>query len=374
MAWITAAAVVGGSLLYLVAIAPSPPRWQAVLFPALCILAVGLLWFAIRQVPRIFKARFRGHFPGWASSAMVLAVLAVELLVVSNVNWDVSPRAGPAFEAPQWVSYVRSNLGNGRLYTANSLLYPSYTGDFGIRSVSYEDAIAPKRTVAFYRKQIGNTILPFGSIGHNYQDTLADHMQGLELAGVTMVALPDPGCAPACDNLQLLDLDRASSVGVFAVPSPQPMVWLPAETVTGTSVPAAPLGAAAVPPGSGVATGAQGPVGGLGMTGDNARIVVRVDTSQGRLLVLRQVDFPGWSASIDGRSARIVLVDGVFDGVVLPPGESMVVFSYVPPGLALGEAISLVALLWVGAGALIVAWKRRRRLVHDRANHRPPER
>jgi uncharacterized membrane protein YfhO len=107
------------------------------------------------------------------------------------------------------------------------------------------------------------------------------------------------------------------------------------------------------------------------MTGDNARIVVHVDTSDARLLVLRQVDFPGWTANINGRSARIVLVDGVFDGVVVPPGESMVVFSYLPPGLPLGEVISLVALLWVGASALIVVWKRRKRHLHVRANHLP---
>ena len=144
------------------------------------------------------------------------------------------------------------------------------------------------------------------------------------------------------------------------------MVWLPATTVAGTGVPRAPLHAAAVPTGSGVVTGAQGPVGGLGMTGDNARIVIHVDASGRRLLVLRQVDFPGWTASINGRSARLVLVDGVFDGVVVPPGESTVVFGYLPPGLHAGEIISVVALLWVGAGALIVVWKRRKRPLHAR--------
>jgi hypothetical protein len=373
-AWVAATAVVGGSLLYLVAAAPSPPMWRAVLFPALCILAVGMLWFAIRQGPRIFRARFPSNFPEWASSAMVLGVVAVELLVISNVNWDISTPAAPAFGAPQWVNYVRSHLGDGRLYTASPLLYPSYAGDFGIRSLSFQDAVAPKRTVAFYTKEIGKTLIPFGFIGLNYKNTLADHLQGLELAGVTMLALPYPECAPACDDLHLLDVDRAGSVGVFAVPSPQPMVWLPAAAVTGTGVPTSPLYSAAVPAGSGVATGAQGPAGGLGMTGDNARIVVHVDTSDARLLVLRQVDFPGWTANIDGRSARIVLVDGVFDGVVVPPGESMVVFSYLPPGLPLGEVISLVALLWVGAGALVVVWKRRKRHLHVRANHGPTRR
>jgi hypothetical protein len=370
-AWVAATAVVGGSLLYLVAAAPTPPRWRAVLLPALCILAVGVLWFAIRQGPRIFEARFRGHLPEWASSAMVIGVVAVELLVISNVNWDLSNPAGQAFAAPQWVNYVRSHLGNGRLYTASPLLYPSYAGDFGIRTLSFEDAVAPKRTVAFYTKQIGDTISPFGFIGLNYKNTLAHHLQGLELAGVTMLALPYPECERACDDLRLLDVDRAGSVGVFAVPDPQPMAWLPPEAVTGTEVPATPLDSAAVPAGSGVATGAQGPAGGLGTTGDNARIVVHVDTSDARLLVLRQVDFPGWTANIDGRSARIILVDGVFDGVVVPPGESMVVFSYLPPGLPLGEVISLVALLWVCAGALVVVWKRRKRHLHVRANHGP---
>jgi hypothetical protein len=368
VAWVAAMVVLGASLLYLFFTAPSQPRWEAVLFPVICILAAGMLWFAMKNGPRMFRAVFRGNFPEWAPSAILLGALAVELLVVSNVDWQTSTPAQPVLESPQWVSYVRSHLGDGRLYTADSLLYPSYAGDFGIRSVSFEDAVAPKLTVAFYRQQIGNMIKPFGFLGTDYQKALAGHLQGLELAGVTMVALPDPECAPACDHLRLLDVDRASSVGVFAVPSPQPMAWLPPVAVAGNGVPADPLYAAAVPAGSGVATGAQGAVGGLGITGDNARVVVHVDASERRLLVLRQVDFPGWTANIDSRSARIVLVDGVFEGVVVPPGESTVVFSYTPPGLHLGEAISLVALVWVAAGALVVVWSRRKRSLH-RADH-----
>ena len=174
VAWVAATVVLGGSLLYLFFAAPSQPRWQAVLFPVVCLLAAGMLWFAIKNGPRILRAVFRGNFPEWAPSAILLGALAVELLVVSNVDWRTSTPAQPVFEAPQWVGYVRSHLGDGRLYAADSLLYPSYAGDFGIRSVSFEDAVAPKLTVAFYKKQIGNTISPFGFLGTDYQKTLAD--------------------------------------------------------------------------------------------------------------------------------------------------------------------------------------------------------
>jgi hypothetical protein len=286
------------------------------------------------------------------------------------LDWQSTPSAGSTWAAPQWLSYVQAHVGDGRLYTADGLLYPQYSGDFGVRSLSFQDGVAPKRTIAFFKQQIGSTLSPFGFIGSNYQTTLSRHLQGLELAGATMAALPDPGCSQACDHLKLLDVDRASGVGVFALPDPQPMVWLPSETVLGNGVPTAPLSEAAVPTGSGVAAGNHGPVGGLPMDGDNSQIEVNVDSASSRLLVVRQLDFPGWTAEINGKPANIVLVDGVFQGVVVPGGHSDVEFSYAPPGLQLGEAISLVALVWIGV-VILIAWRRRRRFSSDRNTEGP---
>jgi Bacterial membrane protein YfhO len=352
--------VVGGSLAYMASAAPSALKWKEVLIPIVCIAVVGAGLAAVKLSQTFFKHTGAAQLIKLVGSAVVMVALIGELLIVSNVDWRSAAPSASTWVAPQWVGYVQTHLEDGRLYTADGLLYPQYSGDFDVRSLSFQDGVAPKLTVAFYKQQIGSTLSPFGFIGSDYQKTLAQHLQGLELAGATMAALPDPGCSSVCDHLQLLDLDRASGVGVFALPDPQPMVWLPAETVTGDSVPTAPLSEAAVPTGSGVATGTQGPVGGLQMEGDNSQIEINVDSAARRLLVLRQLDFPGWTATVNGAPAPVVLVDGVFQGVVVPSGRSTVVFSYEPPGLQLGEVISLLAILWIGIVALI-AWRRRRR-------------
>ena len=44
--------------------------------------------------------------------------------------------------------------------------------------------------------------------------------------------------------------------------------------------------------------------------------------------------FPGWKATVDGRSAPIVRTDQLLRGVVLPAGAHTVEFTYVPLELA----------------------------------------
>lgn len=93
---------------------------------------------------------------------------------------------------------------------------------------------------------------------------------------------------------------------------------------------------------------------------------VRVRARRPAVLVVSQADFPGWSARVDGHSARLMRADGVLTGVALPAGAHHVEMTYRAPGLRLGAAISALALLalavWAairrfGAGA---AWPRRR--------------
>lgn len=79
------------------------------------------------------------------------------------------------------------------------------------------------------------------------------------------------------------------------------------------------------------------------------------------LLVIGDVDYPGWQAEVDGRPSPIVRTDGIVRGVPLPPGEHVVSMQFVPPGLADGRRLSARAqtlLLYVVEAeiALRVAW------------------
>jgi len=68
-------------------------------------------------------------------------------------------------------------------------------------------------------------------------------------------------------------------------------------------------------------------------------------TAAGGKLALHEQFFPGWTATIDGKSATVESWAGAFQAVAVPAGEHTVEFRYWPRMLGWGGGISLVALL-----------------------------
>jgi hypothetical protein len=93
--------------------------------------------------------------------------------------------------------------------------------------------------------------------------------------------------------------------------------------------------------------------------GDDA---TAVDATAGRrsLLVLTDVWFPGWTATVDGRPASVQRVDYLLRGVELPPGRHRIELRYRPASFRVGWIVSLVALLVLLALAVLAARHRRR--------------
>lgn len=76
------------------------------------------------------------------------------------------------------------------------------------------------------------------------------------------------------------------------------------------------------------------------------------------LLVLSEVNYPGWTATINGVAAPIIETDGVLRGVALPAGQSRVAMSYQPLSLSIGGVLSAFGLvLWLAC----LIWPTRRR-------------
>lgn len=73
-------------------------------------------------------------------------------------------------------------------------------------------------------------------------------------------------------------------------------------------------------------------------------VIIEATCSQARLLVLADSFAPGWRASVDGRGAKILAVNGVMRGVVLEAGSHQVVFSYLPESFVAGAVIAALAL------------------------------
>jgi hypothetical protein len=86
----------------------------------------------------------------------------------------------------------------------------------------------------------------------------------------------------------------------------------------------------------------------------DAAVEVDVDAPEGGVLVVPGLAASGWRASVDGRVAPVLTVDGALTGVVLPAGAREVRLRYTPVSLGLGAAVSAaalalaIALLWRG--------------------------
>ena len=95
---------------------------------------------------------------------------------------------------------------------------------------------------------------------------------------------------------------------------------------------------------------------------------LRLDVSMNApaLLVINDSFSIGWQARVDGAPTRIERVNGLVRGMWLTAGNHRVEMHYLPPGLPLGMALSLMALtiLWL-------IWSPRRYLVDREADPQP---
>ena len=90
-------------------------------------------------------------------------------------------------------------------------------------------------------------------------------------------------------------------------------------------------------------------------------VKLRVEAACPGLLVLPDVYFPGWEATVDGRETTIYPTNGAFRGIAVPEGTSRVEFRYKPRAFAAGIGLGLVGLAAFSVVALVAWWRRRPR-------------
>jgi hypothetical protein len=85
-------------------------------------------------------------------------------------------------------------------------------------------------------------------------------------------------------------------------------------------------------------------------------LIIETNADRDSLLVVSEIFYPGWEASIDGRAERIRLTDFLLRGVFVPAGRHRVEMHYAAPAVRNGAIISAttIALLFViGTGGRI---------------------
>ncbi len=95
------------------------------------------------------------------------------------------------------------------------------------------------------------------------------------------------------------------------------------------------------------------------------RVVADVALSTPGLLVFSEVNYPGWTATVNGSMQPIVEVDGLLRGIALPGGSAHVEMNFQSGSLAVGGVMTTVGgVLWI---ALMIGPVRRRKA--DRPGH-----
>jgi hypothetical protein len=97
------------------------------------------------------------------------------------------------------------------------------------------------------------------------------------------------------------------------------------------------------------------------------QVIATASAARRSLLILTDLHYPGWKASVDGTPVPIERVNYLLRGVPVPAGTHRVEFSYEPATYRAGWIITLVSALAVLIAGL-AGWRNRRRLRRRRHN------
>ncbi|HLL14691.1 MAG TPA: YfhO family protein, partial [Pyrinomonadaceae bacterium] len=79
------------------------------------------------------------------------------------------------------------------------------------------------------------------------------------------------------------------------------------------------------------------------------RLVIETRAAQAVVLVLSEINYPGWEATVDGEAAPVHATNYLLRGVVVPAGEHLVEMRYRAPAARNGAIISVLSLCAFGA-------------------------
>ncbi len=96
------------------------------------------------------------------------------------------------------------------------------------------------------------------------------------------------------------------------------------------------------------------------VSSSDTAVTVSVTLAHPGYVVLGDLYYPGWSARVDGRPARILAADGAFRAVAAGAGAHLVRFVYRPASIRIGLVVTLLGLAG-GIGVVVLSGRRPRR-------------
>ncbi len=288
-------------------------------------LAVATAWAALTVGAVLLAGLLRTPR---ARKLLAAGVMALDAMVLFAAPEFSAPRSVQVDTAP--VAYLQHHLGDGRYFTLGPLA-PNYGAYYGLASLNAVDVPVPSAFQHFVNARLDSAVNPTAFVGNlggarplgapSPATELRRNLAGYREAGVRYVLTPAGQALPqTAGGLRL----------VFRTPT----TWI--YHLDG----AAPFIAA---------------YGGGCTAARTSDVAARTSCRTVGLLVRRETTMPGWSATVDGRPATIHTVDGIFEGIAVPPGRHEVRFGFTPPNLAWGVVGFILGLLGLG----IAGWQRR---------------
>ena len=230
------------------------------------------------------------------------------------------------------VTWLKDHLGNQRFYTLGPIV-PNYGSYFGISSINMNDDPIPKTYGQYIRNSLDDNVDPLTFVGdkplkRSGPSTLEEfeaHISNYEAIGVAyVVSVPHQVPRGMVRKLGLQEVYADAKLDIFRLPASKPLYSLQSGKCKLADI-------------------------SLG------RIVMNCATKA--TLVRRELLMQGWSVTVNGHPLTLRGI-GLFQAVVLRPGKSVVVFSFLPPfeqDALVAFLVGLVLLVW-GCWATRMPW------------------
>lgn len=344
------------------------------------LMAWGLICVAAALVLTIRRR------PGWLAPALLCGLCCADLLLAARPSYlshpvdpivysrqlsttRLLPTAGSPYRSLSLARTIDvtvpvppTGMGQTDLQARGVIEHPNLATRDGLASVDgYEGGILPLGPYVEFRR----LLLPPGfqnqpDLPFTYLTSQPVNRPLLQLLGVRYLLVSSPEGVQTARSLGYRQVDTARGLVVFEDPGALPRAHLIGDVVAvGSDQQArerlarprfdprltATLARTSCPSSGLPVTEAQ-------LLHNEAELVeARTQSAQPALLVVSNVDYPGWTAEVDGRPAPIGRVDGLLEGVCLTPGAHDVVLRFRPSqwplavGMSAAGAFGLLALL-----------------------------
>jgi hypothetical protein len=307
---------------------------------------------------------------GWHLSPSVLAMLITALAAVDMYHFahGFQP-AGPASQenppSTPAIRFLQAHRADGRVTGLDEALPADWTMNYGLRDVRGYDP--PQPSSRYFR--LWKLANPTQSIGPLYLLHLDPRgLRIMSLLGARYV-IADPDDLHALQHVRLRTVYSGSDAIVYENTGAVPAALVPSRVLTVAGERASesailapgfdPRRDAVVEHNGSAAPPAVAAQGSAAVTSEvNGTVTMTATLRRGGLVMLDDAWAPGWSVSVDGRPGKVLRVDDVMRGVIVPAGDHQILWSYRTPGIRLGLLVSIASLI-VLLGGVVYSLRRR---------------